>query len=144
MAQPRPSAFTTRRQFILGGMAAIGAAWTGVAAQSVLFRNADAGAAQPVRFPLAELPIGATRPVAYGGVAALVMRTAESVRCFSLTCTHLACTVEWQAGKGEFYCPCHEGRFDAYGEPVAGPPVIPLEQIAVRIEGETVVVGEDA
>ena len=32
---------------------------------------------------------------------------------------------------------------DEYGEPVAGPPVIPLEQIAIRIEGDTVIVGEE-
>ncbi len=144
MAQPRPSPFTTRRQFILGGMAVIGAAWAGVAAQSLLFPEQTAGAAQPVRFPLAELPVGASRPVAYGGAAAVVLRTAESLRCFSLTCTHLGCTVEWQQNKAEFYCPCHEGRYDEYGEPVAGPPVIPLEQIAVRVDGDTVIIGEEA
>jgi cytochrome b6-f complex iron-sulfur subunit len=144
MAEPRPSPFTTRRQFILGGMAALGAAWAGVAAQSLLFAEPSAASAQPVRFPVAELPVGRAMPVAYAGSPALVVRTAESLRCFSLICTHLGCVVEWQEGNAEFYCPCHEGRFDAFGEPVAGPPVIPLEQIAVRIEGETVVVGEEA
>lgn len=144
MAEPRPSPFTTRRQFILGGMAAIGAAWAGVAAQSLLFPEPSDAAAQPVRFPVADLPVGGVKPVAFAGSPALVVRTPESVRCYSLICTHLGCTVEWQAGASEFYCPCHEGRFDAFGEPVAGPPVIPLEQISVRIDGDTVVVGEDA
>lgn len=144
MAQPRPSPFTTRRQFILGGMAVIGAAWAGVAAQSLIFPETTTATAAPVRFPLSELPIGGARPLAYGGAAALVVRTAESLRCFSLTCTHLGCTVQWQENQGEFYCPCHEGRFDEYGEPIAGPPVIPLEQIAVRIDGDTVIVGEEA
>lgn len=144
MAEPRPSPFTTRRQFILGGMAALGAAWAGIAAQSVLFPEPTAGSAQPVRFPLAELPVRGSRTVAFAGSPALVVRSAESLRCYSLICTHLGCTVAWQEGAAEFYCPCHEGRFDAFGEPVAGPPVIPLEQIAVRIDGETVVVGEEA
>ncbi len=142
MAQPRPSPFSTRRQFIVGGMAALGAAWAGIAAQSLIFPEQGVETAQPVRFSLSELPVGGVRPLAYGGVAAIVLRTAESLRCFSLTCTHLGCTVEWQAHQAEFYCPCHEGRFDQFGEPTAGPPVIPLEQIAVRIDGETVVVGE--
>jgi nitrite reductase/ring-hydroxylating ferredoxin subunit len=144
MAEPRPSPFTSRRQFIIGGMAALGAAWAGVAAQSLLFPAASAATAEPVRFPLAELPIGGTRALAYAGAPALVVRSAESVRCFSLICTHLGCTVGWEEGAGEFYCPCHEGRFDRYGEPVAGPPVIPLEEIPLRVDGDTVVVGEAA
>jgi cytochrome b6-f complex iron-sulfur subunit len=70
------------------------------------------------------------------------MRTRESLRAFSLVCTHLGCIVEWQADKKEFYCPCHDGRFDEFGDVLAGPPPIPLEQIPVHIEGETVTVGE--
>ena len=144
MAEPRPSPFSTRRQFILGGMAALGAAWAGIAAQSAIFAEPSAASAQPVRFPAADLPVGAVKPVAFAGSPALVVHTAETLRCYSLICTHLGCVVEWQEGNAEFYCPCHEGRFDAFGEPVAGPPVIPLEQISVRIEGDTVVVGEEA
>lgn len=139
-----PSPFASRRQFIFAGMAAVGAAWAGTGLQSVLFPKATAAAVKPVSFPLAELPIGGVRPVAYGATSALVMRTAESIRCFSLVCTHLGCLVQWQEGAQEFYCPCHDGRFDQFGEVLAGPPPLPLEQIAVRVEGETVIVGEEA
>lgn len=141
---PLPSPFASRRQFIFAGMAAVGAAWAGTALQSVLFPKATAAAVKPVSFPLAELPVGGVRPVAYGATSALVMRTAESIRCFSLVCTHLGCLVQWQEGAQEFYCPCHDGRFDQFGEVLAGPPPLPLEQIAVRVEGETVIVGEEA
>lgn len=139
-----PSPLASRRQFILGGMAVVGAAWAGTALQSVLFPKATAAAVKPVSFPLAELPVGGVRPVAYGATQALVMRTAESIRCFSLVCTHLGCLVQWQEGAQEFYCPCHDGRFDQFGEVLAGPPPLPLEQIAVRVEGATVIVGEEA
>ncbi len=139
-----PSPLASRRQFILGGMAAVGAAWAGTALQSVLFPKATAAAVKPVSFPLAELPVGGVRPVSYGATSALVMRTAESIRCFSLVCTHLGCLVQWQEGAQEFYCPCHDGRFDQFGEVLAGPPPLPLEQIAVRVEGDTVIVGEEA
>jgi len=139
-----PSPFASRRQFILAGMATVGAAWAGTALQSVLFPKATASAVKPVSFPLAELPVGGVRPVTYGVTAALVMRTAESIRCFSLVCTHLGCLVQWQEGVQEFYCPCHDGRFDQFGEVLAGPPPLPLEQIAVRVEGDTVIVGEEA
>jgi len=125
-------------------MTAVGAAWAGTALQSVLFPKATAAAVKPVSFPLAELPVGGARPVTYGATSALVMRTAESIRCFSLVCTHLGCLVQWQEGAQEFYCPCHDGRFDQFGEVLAGPPPLPLEQIAVRVEGDTVIVGEEA
>jgi Rieske Fe-S protein len=140
---PRPSAFSSRRQFIQLGLAAVGAAWLGTFLQTRLFPSADTNAeAQPVSFPLAELPVGGTKAVRYGALSVLVMRTPESLRAFSLTCTHLGCTVEWQQGSKEFYCPCHDGRFDEFGEVLAGPPPIPLEQIAVRVEADTVIVGE--
>ncbi|MGQ9840584.1 MAG: QcrA and Rieske domain-containing protein [Anaerolineae bacterium] len=140
----RLSAFVSRRQLILGGMAAVAAAWAGTAVQSLLFPPASAAAARPVTLPLAELPVGAARPITYGATPALVVRTPESIRCFSLICTHLGCIVQWQEATKEFYCPCHDGRFDQFGEVLAGPPPLPLEQIAVRVEGETVVIGEEA
>jgi Rieske Fe-S protein len=97
-----------------------------------------------VEFPLAELPVGGAKGLMYGGSPAFVLRTPESIRAFSLICTHLGCTVEWQADKKEFYCPCHDGRFDEFGEVLAGPPPVPLEQIPVTVDGDKVIVGEAA
>lgn len=140
---PRPSAFTARRQFIQLGLATLGAAWLGTWLQSRLFpTTTTTQEAQPVSFPLTALPVGETKAITYGGVSVLVLRTPESLRAFSLTCTHLGCTVQWQTDKKEFYCPCHDGRFDEFGDVLAGSPPIPLEQIPVRVEGETVTVGE--
>jgi nitrite reductase/ring-hydroxylating ferredoxin subunit len=140
---PRPSAFVSRRQLIQLGLTTLGAAWLGTWLQSRLFPAATATqAAQTVSFPLSDLPVGATKAITYGGVPVLVVRTRESLRAFSLICTHLGCTVEWQTNKKEFYCACHSGRYDEFGEVLAGPPPIPLEQIPVSVEGETVTVGE--
>ncbi|MGE5251890.1 MAG: ubiquinol-cytochrome c reductase iron-sulfur subunit [Bacteroidota bacterium] len=140
---PKPSAFAARRQFIQLGLAALGAAWAGVWVQSRLFPSTNTTAeAQPVSIPLSELPIGGTKTITYGGVSVLVLRTRESLRAFSLVCTHLGCIVEWHGDRKEFRCPCHDGRFDEFGEVLAGPPPIPLEQIPARLEGETVIVGE--
>lgn len=137
----QPSAFSSRRQFIQLGLVTVGAAWLGTWLQSRLF-PATSGTAEaaPVSFPLSELPVGGTRSITYGGTPVLVLRTPESLRAFSLVCTHLGCIVQWQNDKKEFYCPCHDGRFDEFGDVVAGPPPIPLEQFTVRLEGETVIV----
>lgn len=139
----RPSALVSRRQFIQLGITAVGAAWAGVLVQSKLYpAGATAQEAVPVTFPLSELPVGGTKKIVYGGVETLVLRTAESIKAFSLICTHLGCLVEWQPGDQQFYCPCHDGRFDQFGEVLGGPPPIPLEEFPVRVEEDTVVVGE--
>ena len=140
---PKPSAFAGRRQFIQLGLITVGTAWLGTWLQSHLFPPTNIiQEAKPVVFPLAELPVGGTKAITYGGVSVLVLRTPESLRAFSLVCTHLGCLVEWQRNKKEFYCPCHDGRFDEFGDVLAGPPPIPLEQYPVSVDGETVTVGE--
>jgi len=53
---------------------------------------------------------------------------------FSSTCTHLACSVIWVEETKAFECPCHSGRFDANGQPIAGPPTRPLTTLQHKIE----------
>jgi cytochrome b6-f complex iron-sulfur subunit len=36
-------------------------------------------------------------------------------------CTHLGCSVTWEAGSNRFFCPCHASSFDANGD-VMNPP----------------------
>jgi len=140
----KPSVFTSRRQFIQVGLAAVGAAWAGVLVQSRLFPIQSATAeVKPVQFPLSELPVGSTRIINYGGSPAIVLRTPESLKAFSLICTHLGCTVEWQAAENIFYCPCHDGKFDQFGEVLSGPPPLALESFPVNIVDDHVVVGEE-
>jgi cytochrome b6-f complex iron-sulfur subunit len=136
------SPLVTRRNFIQLGLAALGAAWAGLFIQSRLFPAATTARAQTVNIPLNELPVGGSKAFLYGGAPAIVLRTPESIRAFSLVCTHLGCTVQWQPEKGAFYCPCHDGRFDQFGEVTSGPPPVPLEALAVTVENDTVIIGE--
>jgi len=53
---------------------------------------------------------------------------------FSPVCSHTGCNVAWQSSEGLFVCPCHEGRYDAFGAVVSGPPPAPLKKLPVRIE----------
>jgi cytochrome b6-f complex iron-sulfur subunit len=139
------SPLVTRRNFIQIALAALGATWLGLFVQSRLFPpQTSTQEAQPVALSLTELPVGGAKTILYGGNPVIVLHTAESVRAYSLVCTHLGCLVQWQAGEMEFYCPCHEGRFDQFGEVIAGPPPVPLEQIPVSVDGDQVIVGETA
>ncbi|MCA9932738.1 MAG: Rieske (2Fe-2S) protein [Anaerolineales bacterium] len=36
-------------------------------------------------------------------------------------CTHLGCTVNWEADQHRFFCPCHASSFDIHGD-VENPP----------------------
>jgi Rieske Fe-S protein len=56
------------------------------------------------------------------------------VTVFSSTCTHLACSVIWRDDQGIFECPCHSGRYDGNGRPIAGPPTRPLAVLEHKVE----------
>ncbi len=58
--------------------------------------------------------INITRRSREGGVADFI--------ALSSTCPHLGCQVRWEAQNNRFFCPCHNGIFDASGKATGGPP----------------------
>jgi Rieske Fe-S protein len=97
----------------------------------------------PVEIPLADLPPGGRLRILLGEAPVELQRNDEGVVARSLLCTHFGCEVRWVEEDERYHCPCHEGRFDAAGRPVDGPPTRPLRAVPARIAGETVVVGEE-
>jgi cytochrome b6-f complex iron-sulfur subunit len=53
-------------------------------------------------------------------------------------CTHLGCTVPWDAALGRFACPCHASAFDITGQVLSAPAPRPLDFYAIRIENGVV------
>lgn len=63
-----------------------------------------------------ETPAGATINVARQGPGGGDFIALSSV------CPHLGCQVRWEGHNDRFFCPCHNGVFDASGEATDGPP----------------------
>ena len=135
------------RRKVLKSIAAflpVSAAFAGLAAMGIRFitpikREIDR---KIFTIGLEELPMDATKRFKdLRGRDLMLVRTGErEVKAISTVCTHLGCTVFWQKDRQEFFCPCHNGRFDKNGNVLAGPPPAPLEPYRVEIEGDNVFV----
>ena len=76
-------------------------------------------------------------PFNFGGKPCLVIRTQDGdVRAFNAVCTHVDCTVEFRADRGDIICNCHNGVYDLHGKNVSGPPPRPLEEYRVTLRGQ--------
>jgi Rieske Fe-S protein len=127
----------TRREFVrylVIASGAFAAANIGIAAWAST-RTVNIGEPQKI-VALDEVPINGSYLFRYptkDDPAILVRLGNGELHAFSQKCTHLGCVVIFKAADKEFYCPCHEGFFDAEtGEPVAGPPERQLGRIIVE------------
>jgi cytochrome b6-f complex iron-sulfur subunit len=63
---------------------------------------------------------------ASSGVKIVIARASDVAEtgflALSSVCPHLGCQVFWEAAKDRFFCPCHNGAFNASGKATAGPP----------------------
>lgn len=58
-------------------------------------------------------------------------------------CTHLGCIPAYKPTEHKFLCACHGGEFDASGHETFGPPPSPLEVPPFKVDGMTIVLGEE-
>ncbi len=93
-----------------------------------------------------DAPIATTDEVPVGGGAVfsehevVVTQPEEGTfRAFSTSCTHEGCPVD-EVAEGQIHCPCHGSRFSIEdGSPVEGPAQSPLEEVQIRVDGDSVV-----
>lgn len=79
---------------------------------------------------LAELPRGEGGIVRTGSKVVGAYRDADGhVQAVGPTCTHLGCTVSWNAAEATWDCPCHGSRFATDGTVLDGPAVEPLPTV---------------
>ncbi len=79
----------------------------------------------------------------FGSQPGILIRTpAGDLRAFSAVCTHLACIVQYRPDLTHIWCACHNGHYDLNGKNIAGPPPRPLEEYAVNVRGDQIVVSK--
>lgn len=92
-----------------------------------------------------DLKANSGKVIKFGNKPALLVRSSETEwKAFSAVCTHLNCTVQYQESSSQIWCACHNGMYDLNGRVVSGPPPKPLEEYAVRVRGDEVVISRRA
>lgn len=95
----------------------------------------------PLRVAVAELPLNRRVRLEHGGRFVEVIRTEAGVSARSLLCTHQGCDVRWVEERQIYFCPCHEGKFDAEGKPIYGPPRKALQNLTVTLTPTEAIIG---
>jgi cytochrome b6-f complex iron-sulfur subunit len=93
-----------------------------------------------------ELKPNSGKIVKFGSKPAILIRISDTEwRAFSAVCTHLNCTVQYRDTTQQIWCACHNGTYDRMtGHVVSGPPPNPLEEYAVNLRGDSVVISKKA
>ncbi|HAL10148.1 MULTISPECIES: ubiquinol-cytochrome c reductase iron-sulfur subunit [Mammaliicoccus] len=77
---------------------------------------------------------------------AWVYKDGKDIVALSPVCKHLGCTVTWNgddSNPNQFYCPCHNGRYEKNGKNIPGtPPLAPLDQYEVKVKDGIIQIGK--
>ena len=136
------SAASERRGFLgtiasammVGGLAA-GYGTFATHAGRFLFPSGRSGTAWQFVSTLEKMKTGASLPfVTPSGAKVVVARqsegdSAEDFIALSSVCPHLGCAVYWESQNSRFFCPCHNGAFDASGKATEGPPAAANQEL---------------
>lgn len=65
-----------------------------------------------------------------------VVRNEDGVQALYWKCVHLGCTVPWNAGEGDFHCPCHGSIFTEDGARIGGPATRRLDRMPITVNDD--------
>jgi len=90
---------------------------------------------------VSDLKLNSGRIFKFGSRPGLLVRTLGGTwKAFLAVCPHLNCTVQYRSETQQIWCACHNGTFDLNGQVISGPPPKPLEEFAVNVRGDEVIV----
>ena len=137
-----------RRNFLNGILGGLSALWMGSVIYPVLafLKTPPTETVEVTSVKVgkaAEFGTGTSKVFQFGERAAILVKGADGeYRAYDATCTHLACTVQYRADKGDIWCACHNGVYDLGGRNVSGPPPRPLTAMKVTIQNEEIIVAK--
>ena len=64
----------------------------------------------------------------------------KSIVAYSILCQHMGCPVEYRRDALEFYCPCHQSRYDPerLGSIIQGVAMTPLPRVLLKVQNGAV------
>jgi len=77
-----------------------------------------------------------------GDPAVLVLLADGTAVAYDAVCTHAGCTVGYDPGSSDLFCPCHGATFDParHGAVLGGPTNIPLPEVPIQVDAQTGVI----
>lgn len=145
-SSPEAAVPASERRTLLGWMVGSGMAASLVSIVYPILRflvpprtgNLDAEA---VAAKVNELAPNSAKVFRFGSAPAMLVRLQDGTyRSFSAVCTHLNCTVQFRQREHDVWCACHNAVYDVQGRIVSGPQPKPLEEFAVHVRGQDIVV----
>lgn len=70
----------------------------------------------------------------------LIRKDNGEFAALTATCTHLDCIVQYSKDRKQIICACHNGVYDLKGKNISGPPPKPLQEFAVQIIDDEIVI----
>ena len=141
-----------RRGFMKAGIGAMSVCYVGAVAYPVYRylaapekRAAELAAISQIALPADKLPPpGSALMFKFGNRPALLIHLADGTKvCLDAVCTHLGCTVKFEADANppRIHCACHGGVYDVKtGKNVSGPPPKPLKTYNLEIANGQIIV----
>lgn len=65
-----------------------------------------------------------------------VVRNDDGIQALWWKCVHLGCTVPYNAGEGDFHCPCHGSIFNKDGARIGGPATRRMDRMPIAVNGD--------
>lgn len=69
-----------------------------------------------------------------------LIKTKNSYKAFSRTCTHLGCSLKYDSLNQKFVCPCHKSEFSLNGEVLKSPAKEPMREVNVEKQDDFLVI----
>jgi cytochrome b6-f complex iron-sulfur subunit len=131
--------FLSRTMRLLGVVAVLQASWIAISALAPGRREKPRTDGPGVRTagPIERFEPGTVTAIPDGGF--FIVRLEDGgFLALHRKCTHLGCSVPWDAEQNRFACPCHASAFDMRGDVISAPAPRPLDLFPVAIENGVV------